>query len=399
MDTKSSSNNPDNPYNTERRILYAKAPDGVGIAYWTLGAGRPLVYMTGGPWNHIELWQMPECRRWYEQLAQRRMLVRYDVRGTGMSERNVVDHSLQAQVSDLQAVLSRVGQHRFDLFAAAGAGPAAISYVASHPERVGRLVLWCAWARGSDIRVPRIQAWLSLIEKDWDLMTDTCAQIVIGWSGGEIGRHAADNLRESVTRETAKAALDAIGGYDGTALLPQIQIPTLVLHRRDIAWIPADIGKELASRIPNARLHLLEGESPAPYLGDSRLALALIEEFLGESGESSAVTEPKEADDMLAVAGDGQIEPTTTQSQVEGKIGPVGDFERLKPGAPYPDGLTAREVEVLRLLAGGYTNSEIARELFLSVRTVERHIGNIYGKINARGRAHATAYALTRNLL
>ena len=70
----------------EPRIKYARSGDGVNIAYWTLGEGEPLVYMAGGPWNHIELWEIPECRRWYERMAQGRMLVRYDVRGTGLVE-------------------------------------------------------------------------------------------------------------------------------------------------------------------------------------------------------------------------------------------------------------------------------------------------------------------------
>ena len=67
----------------EPRIRYAPTADGVSIAFWTLGEGKPLVYMAGGPWGHVELWDIPECRRWYERLAQKRMLVRYDVRGTG----------------------------------------------------------------------------------------------------------------------------------------------------------------------------------------------------------------------------------------------------------------------------------------------------------------------------
>ena len=103
----------------KRRVQYAKTADGVSIALWTLGEGEPLVYMTGGPWNHIELWDIPECRRWYERLAQNRMLVRYDVRGTGLSDREVVDYSLDAKVLDLEAVVNQLGLDRFSLFGAA----------------------------------------------------------------------------------------------------------------------------------------------------------------------------------------------------------------------------------------------------------------------------------------
>ena len=127
----------------ERRIQYAKTVDGVSIALWTLGQGEPLVYMVGGPWNHIELWEIPECRRWYERLAQHRMLVGYDVRDTGLSDREVVDYPLDAQMLDLEAVLDQLGLDRFSLFGAANAGPVALAYAVRQPDRLSRLILWC----------------------------------------------------------------------------------------------------------------------------------------------------------------------------------------------------------------------------------------------------------------
>jgi pimeloyl-ACP methyl ester carboxylesterase/DNA-binding CsgD family transcriptional regulator len=329
--------------------------------------------MTGGPWGHIELWDIPECRRWYERLAQERMLVRYDVRGTGFSERDVSDHSLDALVADVETVVDRLELERFEMFGAFDAGPVAIAYAARHPQRVSHLMLWCSWARTSEIRSPRIRAWLGLIDQDWELMTDTCAHLALGWPAGEVGRHAAQRLRESVTPEAARAALEAMGRFNVTSLLPRLEVPTLVLHRSDIPWLPVSIARTLASRIPEARLSVLEGESTAPYLGDIEAAASAIDEFLGEGAQRR--TAQREAD------------------------APVSKQEESGATRGYPDGLTAREVEVLRHLAGGRTNDEIAEELFVSVRTVERHVANIYAKIGARGRANATAYALTHNLV
>jgi pimeloyl-ACP methyl ester carboxylesterase/DNA-binding CsgD family transcriptional regulator len=357
----------------EPRIRYAPTADGVNIAFWTLGEGAPLVYMTGGPWGHVELWDIPECRRWYERLAQERMLVRYDVRGTGYSEREVTDYSLDALVADVEAVVDRLDLDNFEMFGAFDAGPVAIAYAARHPQRVSHLVLWCSWARSSEIRSPRIRAWLGLIDQDWELMTDTCAHLALGWPAGEVGRHAAQRLRESVTPEAARAALEAMGKFDVTALLPGLEVPTLVLHRSDIPWLPVSIARSLASRIPDARLSILEGESTAPYLGDIEAAASVIDEFLGEGEERVA---PWEAG-----------------------VAAGTEREESRPGYTNTGGLTAREVEVLRLLAGGKTNGEIAEELFVSVRTVERHVANVYAKIGVRGRANATAYALTRNLI
>jgi pimeloyl-ACP methyl ester carboxylesterase/DNA-binding CsgD family transcriptional regulator len=357
----------------EPRIQYATTADGVSIAFWTLGEGVPLLYMAGGPWGHIELWDIPECRRWYERLAQKRMLIRYDVRGTGFSERDVSGYSLDALVLDIEAVVNRLGLDTFDMLGAFDAGPVAVTYAARHPERVSRLILWCSWARSSDISSPRIRAWLGLLDQDWELMTDTCAHLALGWLAGEVGRHAAQRLRESVTPEAARGALVAMGAFDVSALLPSLQTPTLVLHRRDIPWLPVDTARALASRIPDARLTILEGESTAPYLGDAEAAARTIEEFLSEGEEG------RTARWEAGAAGTGR--------------------EVARPVHAYPDGLTEREVEVLRRLASGRTNGAIAEELFVSVRTVERHVANVYAKIGARGRANATAYALTHNLI
>ncbi len=358
----------------EPRIRYATSSDGVSIAFWTLGEGKPLVCMAGGPWCHVESWYVPECRRWYERLAQKRMLVWYDLRGTGWSEREVSDYSLEALVADVEAVVDRLGLDEFAMLGAADAGPVAVAYAARHPERISRLVLWCSWARTSDLRSPRMEAWFGLMDQDWELTTDTCVHIALGWSVGEAGRDAAKHLRESVAPEAMRAALAAVGTFDVTQLLPRLKAPTLVLHRSNIPWLPVGIARTLASRIPDARLSILEGEATAPYLGDSEAAASAIDVFLDE---------------------------TEVELAVQGKAGvSEAKQEGARPTRSYPPhGLTEREVEVLRLLAGGRTNDEIAEELFVSVRTIERHIANIYAKIGSRGRANATAYALTRGLI
>ena len=122
------------------------------------------------------------------------MLVRYDVRGTGMSDREIYDHSLNAQLLDLEAVIEASGLDKLAVFGTAGAGPVVIAHAAVHPKRVSRLILQCSWAKGSETLSPRISAWQGLLDHDWQLMTDTCAHLALGWSEGEIGRRAVDNL-------------------------------------------------------------------------------------------------------------------------------------------------------------------------------------------------------------
>jgi pimeloyl-ACP methyl ester carboxylesterase len=135
----------------EPRIQYAQTKDGVSIAYWTIGEGTPVVYMPSLPWSHIQQeWEIPGLRRWYERLAERRKLIRYDNRGSGFSEREVSDHSIEAHILDLQAVVDRLGLEKFSLVASLHAGSVAVTYVARRPERVSRLILFCTYARTSD---------------------------------------------------------------------------------------------------------------------------------------------------------------------------------------------------------------------------------------------------------
>jgi pimeloyl-ACP methyl ester carboxylesterase/DNA-binding CsgD family transcriptional regulator len=313
------------------------------------------VYLVGGPWTHVELAHHPACRSWYDRLTAAYMLVRYDVRGTGLSERAVHDYALDARLRDLEAVVNALGLTSFALFAALDAGPVAVAYATRHPERVARLALWCSWARTADLASPRLGAWVSLIERDWDLTADACAHLALGWSAGETGRAAAQLLREQVTPETLQSALRAVSAFDVSALLPRLRLPVLVLHRDRVPWLPLALARELARRVPDARLRVFEGESVAPYLEDADAVAAALEAFLDAGGQSGT-------------------------------------------DRAWPDGLTRREVEVLRLLAAGQTNYEIAERLYLSVRTVERHVANIYGKIGARGRASAATYALAHGL-
>jgi class 3 adenylate cyclase len=278
----------------EPRIQYAQTADGVSIAFWTLGEGPPLVH-SSLIFSHIQMeWQLPECRRWYERLAQKRKLVRYDPRGLGLSERNVTEYPLDANSLDLEAVVDRLGLGRFALLGLQTSGPPAIAYAARHPERVSHLLLWCTYARASDwLRSPGVQAVRALMDKDWTFYTEAVAHSLLGWSEGEPARRYAALIRESITQQTLQAAVRAINEYDVTSLLPQVRSPTLVLHRRQYA-LDVEVARGLASRIPDARLALLEGESGAPYLGDTEAVVSAIDEFLGE-GEGVAGAQPASA--------------------------------------------------------------------------------------------------------
>src|SRR5574341_165335 len=129
------------------RVQYANSTDGVCIAFTRFGTGQPLVDMPSlGPWSHLQLeWQMPQIRGWYERLAACWEVTRYDWRGTGLSDREVTDFSLDAGVNDLEAVVEGAALERFVLRAGHISGPVAIAYAVRHPDRVSQLILWCSY--------------------------------------------------------------------------------------------------------------------------------------------------------------------------------------------------------------------------------------------------------------
>jgi class 3 adenylate cyclase len=276
----------------EPRIQYAQTADGVSIALWTLGEGTAYVEMPTIPVSHIQMeWQIPEWRRWYEALAQRRMVVRYDCRGAGLSDRDVTDFSLDAQVLDLEAVVDRLGLEKFALLSPIHSGPVAIAYAARHPDRVSHLVLWHSWAVTRDAASPQLRALAQMRDTDWHVYSEAVAHTLLGWAEGEPAHRYAALMRECITQETMKTALAATAEFDVSAILPQVKAPTLVLHRRQLSWLSVDIARGLASRIPDARLALLEGDSGATFLGDTRAVLGAISQFIGGGEEAAAAAE------------------------------------------------------------------------------------------------------------
>ena len=350
------------------RISYARGADGVSLAFTVTGSGPALVFVPWVPFSNFRMeWQNPLLNGVFEQMAGRLRLVHYDGRGTGHSQRDVTDLSLEAMVSDLGAVVDRAGLADVSLLGQYNSCPHAIAYAARHPERVRRMVLFGGSARGWDaMSAKQTQAMLSLIEQDWDLFADTAAHQWMGWSAGEAGRAFADGIREAVTPQIARATMQAASAADVTELLPGVAARTLVLHPRDMAQIPVSVARSLAMGLPRGRLIVLEGAQPVLFAEDPREVVSLLVRFFGDG------IEPAEAPPGGAAVGGRATVPS--------------------------DGLSRRELEVLRLVAGGESNAQIARRLGLSTHTVERHVANLYRKIGARGRADATAYALRSGL-
>lgn len=338
----------------EPTVRYARTSDALNVAFWTLGEGPALVHMPGFPVSHLRReWESPVCQAYYRRLASKRSLVRYDSRGTGLSERIVEDLSIEGHLRDLEAVVNKAGIERFSLMGLVHLGPAAIAYAARHPGRVTHLVLWYTYARASDYsRTSRVEAGRSLVERDWELYTELGGRRAGDPVDDAAAREYTAYMRESNSALGTRAAFEAIRSFDATALLPRVSCPTLVLHRKGSRVLSPEVARGLAAHIPDSRLVLLEGASLAPFVGEVDGVVAAIDGFLGDGNTSES----------------------------------------------SPDGLSPREVQVLRLIAAGQSNREIAEGLLLSERTVARHVTNIYAKIEVHSKAEATAYAFRHDL-
>jgi len=350
-------------------LQYAVSADGVRIAFAVTGEGPPLVHMPNVGASMLELErQIPEREAWNRLLARRFTLVRYDARGVGFSQRDVADVSVEAHLLDLNAVVAALNLRSFVLFGFLWSAYVAPYYAAERPELVSRLVLWPPDIRS--LTSDEYQSLGRLAATDWHTFTETYAHLALGWEEGEAAHRYAAILRESVSSDTLlrEMADSQVSMSHLMRRAPAVRVPTLVLQRK--MRFAGERVARLAAALPDARLRILDGDTTVPYLGDAAAVVDAIVEF---------ATPP----DGRSRAGEAPMSPVGTAAA-------RGDQE-----------MTSRELDVLRLLAQGRSNQEIADELVLSVRTVERHLSNIYSKLGASGksaRAAAAAYAANRSL-
>lgn len=334
----------------DRRIAYALSGDGpplVAPAWWV---------------SHLELdWQDEAFRRFWEALAEGHTLVRYDRLGVGMSDREGLDAhpSVDGEVALLGRVLDELELERVALIGGSSGGCTAIAFAARFPERVERLLLYGAYADGAAVSSPQVRgAIVTTVRSHWGLGSRLLADVFLG----NVDRAEQDRFaryqRAATSAETAARLLEFIYRTDVRAELPLVQAPTLVVHRRSDRAIPYALGRELAAAIPHAALVPLNGSAHFPWAGDAHSVVRAFRSVL---------------------------DPDQT---------PAGSG-----GEPPPVVLSAREREVLALVAQGLNDREIAAQLVVSPHTVHRHVANIRHKLGRGSRTAAVAEAARLGLL
>lgn len=345
------------------QIRFCKSYDGVRIAYSSIGRGPAMLEVA--TWlNHLEHdWKSPVWGPRLAELSSQFTLTRYDSRGCGLSDRNVENLAFDACLRDLEAVADAAGLERFVLLGCCQGSGLAMAYAARHPERVSHLVLYGAFARGRLNRNPspsdidEANTMLKLIELGWGRDNAAFRQvyttIFIPDSRPEQARWFTDLQRMSTSPENAVVLIREFDRMDVSGLLAEIRVPTLVMHARGDGRVPFVEGHLVARAIPDAEFVLLE----------SRNHILL------------------------------EHQPAWRQFFVE-----MTRFVRGRGAAADCAGaefleLTAREREVLDLIARGLDNAQIAGRLSVSAKTVRNHINSIFGKLGTPNRARAIVRA------
>ena len=264
----------------DQLIRFCTAPDGTQIAYSVAGNGPPLV-KTANYLSHLEAdWDSPVKRHLLQALSKHNMLIRYDERGTGLSDWDAVDLSFDAWVSDLETVVDAVGLEKFDLYGQSQGGPVAVAYTAKHPERVSRLILLGTYARGwlhrdlTEEQREEEETQISLVRVGWGRENPAFRQFFTAQLMPDATLDQMQSMDElmriSADPEVAAKLVREMHSTNVQELASKVSVPTLIMHARDDASVPFEEGRRLAGLITGARFiqldsrnHILSVSEPA----------------------------------------------------------------------------------------------------------------------------------------
>jgi class 3 adenylate cyclase len=258
---------------------YARSGD-VSIAYQVSGSGPfDLIFVPGFVSNLDVLWETPGFSDLFDRLGRFSRLIRFDKRGTGLSDRVVGIPNLDERMDDVRAVMDAAGSSRAALFGISEGGIMSLLFAATYPERARALVLYGSYARHPTLTDKEIlQRYLRQIESLWGTGQFLVRNMLPTKAADEaLIRRAAMIERQSASPSAAVAIVRMNGEIDVRGILPAVQTPTLVLHRIGDSRVAYEAGQFVAGHVPSARLITLPG-SDHLFIGDPQMANRIADE-------------------------------------------------------------------------------------------------------------------------
>lgn len=257
------------------RTRFARAADGTTLAYSITGSGPPLVLVPYFPSDMNESWTVPTERQLYDVLAARRTLVRFDHRGSGMSQREISEISIEKSAEDISAVMDAAGFDRFAVYSESGGSLIALTFAASHPERVTRLAMSGGYAEGRLLRgapkAPEADAIRTLLNEGFDVHGSAflAAFMTAYFPEGpaEAVTHCARAFQRSASQELVLKDRDVINSTSVLSLLERITVPVLLFHGARDGVHPLNQAQKLAAGLPNAELIVYDTANHVPLPG------------------------------------------------------------------------------------------------------------------------------------
>jgi len=261
----------------KQEISFCRSTDNINIAYADVGDGPTLIKAAN--WlTHLEYdWESPVWAPLLQRLAEKNRLIRYDTRGTGLSDREVTEFSFDGFVRDFESVVEEVDVDRFAILGISQGAAVAAHYAATHPERVTKLIIYGGYSqgrnkRGSPDEIEKANLFLSLMQHGWgdehSAFMRAFSSLFIPNGTTEQNKWFADLQRMTTTAEKAIRIRMAWHEIDVAHVLPKIQVPTLVLHARHDNVVPFEQGRLLAASIPNAHFVTLESDNHVLLAGE-----------------------------------------------------------------------------------------------------------------------------------
>jgi pimeloyl-ACP methyl ester carboxylesterase/DNA-binding winged helix-turn-helix (wHTH) protein len=280
----------------DQQVQFFTTSDGVRIAY-SIGGQGPVLVRTIHWLNHLDFeWKTPLRRQWLLEIMQHNMLVRYDQRGSGLSDWNVSDFSFERTVQDFEELVEAAGLEKFAILGGCQGAAVGIAYAVRHPERVTKLIINGTFANGWPAPGPaaqeHLEAMLTLIRSGWGRDNPAFRQLWTTLFRPDVDAVEAAWLNElqriSASPENAALMIAEFPNIKILDMLPKISCPTLVLHSRDDGAVPVHEGKLIAARIRGARFVELPSRSHMIAPGDTAWE-QFVNEFSAFLGWQEAV--------------------------------------------------------------------------------------------------------------